>query len=123
MSENKKIKTALVSVYHKDGLDEIITLDERGILAYGEPRCLNAIEENSPSLPFASVVICTRDHPESLAVCLNSFRSRVVPSFSPGNCSTNVIHRGMLWREISSRKYSRMDCALETTPLLVLTKA
>lgn len=25
MSENKKIKTALVSVYHKDGLDEIIT--------------------------------------------------------------------------------------------------
>ena len=24
MAENKKIKTALVSVYHKDGLDEII---------------------------------------------------------------------------------------------------
>ena len=26
MSETKKIKTALVSVYHKDGLDEIIRL-------------------------------------------------------------------------------------------------
>ncbi len=26
MSENKKIKTALISVYHKDGLDEIISL-------------------------------------------------------------------------------------------------
>ena len=26
MSENKKINTALISVYHKDGLDEIINL-------------------------------------------------------------------------------------------------
>ena len=26
MSDTKKIKTALVSVYHKDGLDEIIRL-------------------------------------------------------------------------------------------------
>ena len=26
MSDNKKIKTALVSVYHKDGLDEILAL-------------------------------------------------------------------------------------------------
>ena len=26
MSDNKKIKTALISVYHKDGLDEIISL-------------------------------------------------------------------------------------------------
>ena len=25
MSDNKKMKTALVSVFHKDGLDEIIT--------------------------------------------------------------------------------------------------
>lgn len=25
MSESKRIKTALVSVYHKEGLDEIIT--------------------------------------------------------------------------------------------------
>ena len=32
MSETKKIKTALVSVYHKDGLDEIITkLHEEGV--------------------------------------------------------------------------------------------
>lgn len=32
MSEAKKIKTALVSVYHKDGLDEIITkLHEDGV--------------------------------------------------------------------------------------------
>ena len=26
MSDNKKIKTALISVFHKDGLDEIISL-------------------------------------------------------------------------------------------------
>ncbi len=32
MSETKKIKTALVSVYHKDGLDEILTkLNEEGV--------------------------------------------------------------------------------------------
>ena len=32
MSEAKRIKTALVSVYHKDGLDEIITkLHEEGV--------------------------------------------------------------------------------------------
>ena len=29
MSDNKKIKTALISVYHKDGLDEIISLQEK----------------------------------------------------------------------------------------------
>ena len=26
MSDNKRMKTALVSVFHKDGLDEIITM-------------------------------------------------------------------------------------------------
>ena len=32
MSESKRIKTALVSVYHKEGLDEIITkLYEEGV--------------------------------------------------------------------------------------------
>lgn len=32
MSEKKRIKTALVSVYHKEGLDEIITkLHEEGV--------------------------------------------------------------------------------------------
>ena len=32
MSETKRIKTALVSVYHKEGLDEIITkLHEEGV--------------------------------------------------------------------------------------------
>ena len=35
MSELKKIKSALVSVYHKDGLDEIITqLDNLGVKFY-----------------------------------------------------------------------------------------
>jgi phosphoribosylaminoimidazolecarboxamide formyltransferase/IMP cyclohydrolase len=35
MSESKKIKSALVSVYHKDGLDEIITqLDKLGVKFY-----------------------------------------------------------------------------------------
>ena len=33
MSEAKRIKTALVSVYHKEGLDEIITkLYEEGLI-------------------------------------------------------------------------------------------
>ena len=32
MSESKKIKTALISVYHKDGLDAIISrLHEEGV--------------------------------------------------------------------------------------------
>ena len=32
MSENKKMKTALVSVFHKDGLEEIITtLHKEGV--------------------------------------------------------------------------------------------
>jgi len=35
MSENKKIKSALISVYHKDGLDELITkLDNLGVKFY-----------------------------------------------------------------------------------------
>ena len=44
MTEAKRIKTALVSVYHKDGLDEIITkLHEEGVefLSTGGTRQLN----------------------------------------------------------------------------------
>ena len=46
MSETKKIKTALVSVYHKDGLDEIIRLlAEDGVefLSTGENSCQPAV--------------------------------------------------------------------------------
>ena len=45
MSETKKIKTALVSVYHKEGLDEIITkLHEEGVeflSTGGSPGCIS----------------------------------------------------------------------------------
>ena len=35
MSDLKKIKSALISVYHKDGLDELITkLDKLGVKFY-----------------------------------------------------------------------------------------
>ena len=42
MSETKRIKTALVSVYHKEGLDEIITkLHEEGVNSFQPAELVN----------------------------------------------------------------------------------
>ena len=46
MSESKKIKTALISVYHKDGLDAIISrLHEEGVQ-------LSLIHISEPTRPY-----------------------------------------------------------------------
>ena len=53
MSESKRIKTALVSVYHKEGLDEIITkLYEEGVefLSTGGTR--------GNQFPFLKLIYC-----------------------------------------------------------------
>ena len=40
MAETKKIKTALVSVFHKDGLDELLAkLNEEGNTQIGRASC------------------------------------------------------------------------------------
>ena len=54
MSESKKIKSALVSVYHKDGLDEIITqLDKLGVKFYSTGGTKDFIE--SLNVPVTAV--------------------------------------------------------------------
>ena len=55
MSENKRIKTALVSVYHKDGLDEILKkLHAEGVsfVSTGgtNPQSLNLFRESHIAL-------------------------------------------------------------------------
>ena len=77
MSETKRIKTALVSVYHKEGLDEIITkLHEEGVefLSTGGTRQFieslgypcKAVEDLTTYLPFwvDALRLCIRRYSE-----------------------------------------------------------
>ncbi len=59
----------------EDEIDPISALDVNGILMSGKPSCRQALDYAVSDPPSVSVVICTRDHPESLAVCLNSLRN------------------------------------------------
>ncbi len=63
----------------KDGIGPISTLDGNGISATGRPACMCKVDDDLANPPLVSVVICTRDHPESLAVCLDSLRSLEYP--------------------------------------------
>lgn len=66
MAENKKIKTALVSVYHKDGLDEILKkLHAEGVSFISTGGTQTFIE--SLGIPCSSVESLT-GYPSILAV-------------------------------------------------------
>ncbi len=56
----------------KDGLAAISYLDANGLPTSAQPACWQSIDNALSTPRSASVVICTRDHPDSLSVCLDS---------------------------------------------------
>jgi len=65
-SLNKEINDHL----RRDGLMEITGLDEAGISGKGTPLCIEERCQAATS-PFVSVIVATRDRPESLEPCLD----------------------------------------------------
>ena len=82
MSEAKRIKTALVSVYHKEGLDEIITkLHEEGVEFLSTGGTRQFIE--SLGFPCKAVEDLTKD------TASEGFRRYFVPSRSGTGYATD----------------------------------
>ena len=64
-----------------DGLGEIARLSAEGVPAEAPPRCLHRRELLLRDAPLASVIICTRNRPDSLARTLRSLKLLDYPSF------------------------------------------
>jgi GT2 family glycosyltransferase len=64
-----------------DDLPEITELDEDGIRPLSSSRCIQERTTFLATAPFASVIVATRDRPESLAACLRSLLSLDYPNF------------------------------------------
>ena len=56
-------------------------LGEQGVTGPGEPRCLAEYARVLADAPFISVVVATRDRPDSLATCLDSVLHMDYPAF------------------------------------------
>lgn len=56
-------------------------LTTAGLPSPGMPRCLESRDRILANAPFASIVVATRDRPDSLAICLRSLLSLEYPSY------------------------------------------
>ncbi len=77
----KALSASINDHLEKDGMESISALDVNGIQAPGQPVCWQKIDNALGKAPSVSVVICTRDHPDSLAVCLESLRALDYPNY------------------------------------------
>lgn len=64
-----------------DGLDPSATAGADGIESVDTPRCIAERDRFLAAAPFVSVVIATRERPDSLAHCLRSLEAQVYPAF------------------------------------------
>src|SRR5438132_4213875 len=69
---------AILNHLHDDGIRQAGRLTEAGIGVEDTPGCLRL---DDTALPFASVVISTRERPGSLAACLDSILQADYPHF------------------------------------------
>ena len=65
----------------QDGLQAVTTLTADGLPSLNMPRCVEEREQFLMNAPFASIIVATRDRPESLAVCLNSLLALHYPQY------------------------------------------
>ncbi|MCL5256798.1 MAG: glycosyltransferase [Chloroflexi bacterium] len=65
----------------QDGLPSATALEEAALAVSSVPACLHDREEFLERAPFASVIICTRDRPDQLAVALSSVSQMQYPRF------------------------------------------
>ena len=65
----------------EDGLREVTTLDAPGLPALYTPECLKKHAAFLQTAPFASIVVPTRDRPDSLARCLPTLLAQQYPDY------------------------------------------
>jgi O-antigen biosynthesis protein len=65
----------------RDGLPPVCSLSVDGLADGSVPRCVERREVFSANAPFASIVVATRDRPESVSRCLTSLLELDYPSF------------------------------------------
>lgn len=68
----RRLGSQIVAHLQEDGLPPIAALDPAGMGISGIPRCLRDQQNLLTSAPSATVVVATRDRPESLIRCLQS---------------------------------------------------
>jgi len=72
---------AVVDHLRQDGLGPVEGLGAAGIAAAGMPRCRLHRRAVMAAAPMATVVVATRDRPQSLSQCLDSILSLEYPAF------------------------------------------
>lgn len=77
----RALRDEINSHLRRDGLPEMTGLDAAGLPDYGTPLCLREREARLAGAPFASIVVATRDRPESLATCLHSLLALDYPNY------------------------------------------
>jgi glycosyltransferase involved in cell wall biosynthesis len=84
-----------------DGLPEVRGLDERGLRPTASPRCLARRTDVLRDAPFTSVIICTRNRPETLGRTLRSLERLDYPSYeilvidgSPSQETADLVREG-----------------------------
>lgn len=100
----------------QDGLQPITRLDETGISCPNTPLCIEERECFTAHLPSVSIIIATRDRPESLKTCLLSLLALHYPHYeiivvdnAPGtNATANLIQQ--MYQDVSQIHYVREDC-------------
>ncbi|MGH2368701.1 MAG: glycosyltransferase [Chloroflexota bacterium] len=71
----------IVEHLREDGLPPVAALDAAGLPHAGVPPCEQDRRQFLRDAPFVSVVVATRDRPESIAACLRSLTSLAYPRY------------------------------------------
>jgi GT2 family glycosyltransferase len=64
-----------------DGMTALPALDAAGVPGAARPPCIAARERAIAGTPLISIIIATRDRPESLAACLKAFEDVAYPNY------------------------------------------
>ncbi|GAC1347857.1 MAG: hypothetical protein NVSMB27_14220 [Ktedonobacteraceae bacterium] len=65
----------------QDGLSPVIALTANGLPSLKMPHCIEERESFLTNAPFVSVIVATRERPESLALCLKSLLALRYPQY------------------------------------------
>lgn len=66
----ENLHQAINAHLHQDGLPQITYLDKAGITCHQVPHCICERVLAQSQAPFVSIIVATRERPESLAMCL-----------------------------------------------------
>ncbi len=111
----RDLRLQIAEHLRQDGLPEAATLDAMGLPSTGMPACLQERERFLAHAPFVSIVVATRDRPESLVASVHSLLNLNYPHYeiivvdnAPSTTATADILRQMFSDEPRVR-YVRED--------------